>query len=75
MDRLGSVERLQRRGYSGKQKRWVEGDECENEDGRQAKGRSLAVEALRSSQDLERADRWQAGDTGLVWSEGMRRCP
>ena len=32
---LGSIERLQRRGHSGKQKRWVEGDECENEDGRQ----------------------------------------
>ena len=66
---LGSVERLQRRGYSGKQKRWVEGDECENEDGRQTEERSLAVEALRSSQDLKRANRRQAGNTGLVSSE------
>ena len=57
MDRLASVERLQRRGYGGKQKRWVEGDECENEDGRQTEERSLAVEGLRSSRDMGRADR------------------
>ena len=38
MSRARSGEMLQRRGYSGKQKRWVEGDEYENEDGRQAGG-------------------------------------